>query len=57
MNLIKTVLTFDDGSTQEFDAAPVITPTETVEVTAGESVEVVNTDPAQSTVSTSGASA
>ena len=30
MNLTKAVLTFDDGSTQEFDAATVVTPTETV---------------------------
>jgi len=26
MNLVKTVLTFDDGSTQEFDAAPTVAP-------------------------------
>ena len=46
-NLTKAVLTFDDGSTQEFDAAPVVAPvapTEVVDVSAGESVEVVNTD-------------
>ena len=43
-NLVKIVCTFDDGSTQEFDAAPVAT--ETVDVTAGESVDVVDTDKA-----------
>lgn len=26
-NLVKAVLSFDDGSTQEFDAAPVVVPT------------------------------
>jgi hypothetical protein len=43
-NLTKVVLTLDDGTTQEFDAAvaaAVLAPTETVDVTPGESVEVV----------------
>ena len=49
-NLTKAVLTFDDGSTQEFDAAVPVVPSQVVDVTAGQSVEVVNTDaPASST--------
>lgn len=36
------VLSFDDGSTQEFDYAPVSTePTQTVTITAGQTVEVI----------------
>lgn len=41
MNLTKAVLTFDDGSTQEFDAAVVALPTQTLDIAPGESVEVI----------------
>lgn len=44
MNITKVVLTFEDSSTQEFDAGTPVLPTQVVDVAAGESVEVVNTD-------------
>lgn len=40
-NLVKAVLTFDDGSTQEFDVAAPATPTQTVTLTNGETLEVI----------------
>lgn len=43
-DLTKIVITLSDGTTQEFDAAVPALPTQVVDVTAGESVEVVNTD-------------
>lgn len=42
MNLVKTTLTFDDGSVQEFEAASTpVEPTQTVTITAGQTVEVI----------------
>lgn len=38
------VLTLDDGTTQETDFAVAAAPKQVVDVAAGESVEVVNTD-------------
>lgn len=41
-NLVKTTLSFDDGSVQEFDAAPAsapVTPTE-VDLSAGQSIVI-----------------
>lgn len=43
-NLTKVVVSLDDGTTQEFDIAQVAVPSQIVDVSAGESVEVVNTD-------------
>jgi len=43
-SLTKVVVSLDDGTIQEFDIAPVAIPSQVVDVAAGESVEVVNTD-------------
>ena len=43
-NLTKVVISLDDGTTQEFDVAVAAVPSQVVDVSAGESVEVVNTD-------------
>ena len=49
-DLTKVVITLSDGTTQEFDAATPQVPSQVVDVSAGESVEVVNTDtPAEPT--------
>lgn len=54
-NLTKVVISLDDGTTQEFDIAVAAVPSQVVDVTAGESVEVVNTDtPSTPTESTNG---
>lgn len=46
---MKITLTNDDNSTIDFIVAPVIAP-EVVDVTAGETIEVINIDPVTSVV-------